>query len=226
MFILPRNFLDPNKAPIHLLVEPLRVGQLQRFLASVFERFNIREEDGSYCHITSHQFRHWLNDLADKGGMPVDSISRWLGRESRQQTDTYRHATPDERLRWVKQGIQDGQFQGAVADAYFTLPLAEHDSFLEGQVQAVHVTPMGICVHDFAVEPCPYHLNCLRGCPDYLRTRGDDRERRRLLRLKADTEEALAHAQRAAIEKGTVTVQAWVNHHEQLCAGLCRPRGG
>lgn len=150
----------------------------------------------------------------------MDSISRWLGRESRRQTDTYRHATPDERLQWVKQGIRDGQIRGAVADAYFTLPLAERESFLEGQVQAVHVTPMGLCVHDFAVEPCPYHLNCLRGCPDYMRTRGDPKERRRLLRLKADTEEALAHAQRAAIEKGTVTVQAWVNHHEQTLRGI------
>jgi hypothetical protein len=220
LFVFPRNFLDRRNGSNRLLVEPLRVGQLQRFLASVFERFNIREEDGSYCQITSHQFRHWLNDLADKGGMPVDSISRWLGRDSRQQTDTYRHATPDERLRWVKQGIQDGQLQGAVAGAYFALPLAERDSFLEGQVQAVHVTPMGICVHDFAVEPCPYHLNCLRGCPDYLRTRGDDRERRHLLRLKADTEEALAHVQRLAIEEGSVTVQAWVDHHEQTLRGI------
>lgn len=150
----------------------------------------------------------------------MDSISRWLGRESRRQTDTYRHATPDERLQWVKQGIRDGQIRGAVADAYFTLPLAERDSFLEGQVQAVHVTPMGICVHDFAVEPCPYHLNCLRGCPDYLRTRGDDRERRHLLRLKADTEEALAHVQRLAIEEGSVTVQAWMDHHEQTLRGI------
>lgn len=220
LFILPRNFLDPNKAPIRLLVEPLRVGQLQRFLAGVFARFDIREEDGSYCHVTSHQFRHWLNDLADKGGMPVDSISRWLGRENRRQTEMYRHATPDERLQWVKQGIRDGQIQGAVTDAYFTLPLAERESFLEGQVQAVHVTPMGICVHDFAVEPCPYHLNCLRGCPDYMRTRGDHKERRHLLSLKADTEEALAHVQRVAIEKGTVTVQAWVNHHEQTLRGI------
>jgi hypothetical protein len=79
---------------------------------------------------------------------------------------------------------------------------------------------MGICVHDFAVEPCPYHLNCLRGCPDYLRTRGDDKERRQLLRLKADTEEALAHVQRLAIEEGSVTVQAWVDHHEQTLRGI------
>ena len=28
---------------------------------------------------------------------------------------------------------------------------------------------MGLCLHDFAIEPCSFHLNCVPGCPDYLR---------------------------------------------------------
>lgn len=226
LLIMPRHFLNSCTQPQWLLVAPVKAGHLQRFLAtgqgvkSIFERLDIREEDGTPCRLTSHQFRHWLNDLADKGGMPVDSISRWMGRESWQETEAYRHATPDERLAWVKRGIQDGRIQGMVSAAFFELPLAERDSFLEGQVQAVHFTPMGLCIHDFALEPCLYHLNCVCGCPDYLRTKGDKKERSRLLQMKADTEMALAYARQYAAEHQVETAVAWVTHHEKTLAGI------
>lgn len=226
LLLMPRNFLNSRTLPQWLLVEPVKAGHLQRFLAtgqrvkSIFERLDIREVDGTPCRLTSHQFRHWLNDLADKGGMPVASISRWMGRENWQETETYRHATPDERLAWVRQGIQDGRIQGMVATAFSELPLAERDSFLEGQVQAVHFTPMGLCIHDFAIEPCPYHLNCVRGCPDYLRTKGSPTERRHLLQVKADTEKALAYACQYAADHQVETAVAWVKHHEETLAGI------
>jgi hypothetical protein len=226
LLIMPRNFLDSRTPPQWLLVEPVKAGYLQRFLAtgqgvkSIFERLDIREADGTPCRLTSHQFRHWLNDLADKGGMPVDSISRWMGRENWQETEAYRHATPDERLAWVKQGIRDGRIQGMLAAAFSELPFAERDSFLEGQVQAVHFTPMGLCIHDFAIEPCPYHLNCVRGCPDYLRTKGSPTERRRLLQVKADTEKALTYARQYAADHQVETAVAWVSHHEKTLAGI------
>lgn len=226
LLIVPRNFFKSNTNPMWLLVEPVKSGHIQTFLAgghgtqSVFERYDIREEDGSLCRLSSHRFRHWLSDVADKGGMPVDSIARWLGHENRLATEAYRHATFEERVQWVKQSIRNGQIHGALAEAYFEIPLVGRDVFLEGQIQAVHFTPMGICVHDFAIEPCPYHLNCVRGCPDYLRTRGDAKERRHLLRLKAETEKALAAARQHADEYRTGIAPAWVKHNEETLKGI------
>src|SRR5437773_2346769 len=83
-----------------------------------------------------------------------------------------------QRLRWVKDGIREGKLAGPQSSFYFGLPHAQRDSYLDGEIQAVHVTPLGLCLHDFAVTPCPYHLNCVRGCSDYLRTRGSVSERR------------------------------------------------
>jgi TM2 domain len=37
---------------------------------------------------------------------------------------------------------------------------------------------IGVCIHDYAIDPCPYHLNCLRGCSEYLRTKGDKEEQK------------------------------------------------
>lgn len=184
---------------------------------SAFERFDVREPDDSFCRVTSHQFRHWLNYVADKGGLPVDLQTRWLGRENPRDTDAYRHATVDERLAWVKDGIRNGQLSGATADAFFELPRSKRDVFLEAEIQAVHVTAFGLCLHDFAVTPCQYHLNCVRGCPDYLRTKGSCSERDHLVQIQLATERALAGAK----ARGDVA-QAWVNHYEQTLVGIRR----
>lgn len=228
LFVVFKNFFFPRGGHVCLLAEPIRKSQINSFLSShglnksVFERFNIREEDGTFCRMSSHQFRHWLNDVADKGGLPTDVLTRWMGRDNPRDTEAYKHATMGERLRWVKEGIQGEQLQGTMANVYFELPEGERDDFLDGQIQAVHFTPMGLCLHDFAVEPCPYHLNCVRGCPDYLRTKGNRRERQHLLEVQRKTEEALTSAQREATETGSPLAQAWVEHHQQTLLGIQR----
>lgn len=226
LLIVSRHFFHSRKCTFPLLVEPLSINQINDFLRgrgetkSVFERFDIREEDGSYCRISSHQLRHWLNDVADKGGLPIDVLTRWMGRDYARDTEAYRHATVDERLEWVRRGIRQHAMDGTVASVYFALPEAEREAFLEGQVQAVHFTAMGLCLHDFAVEPCPYHLNCLRGCPDYLRTKGSQRERQHLLEIRENTLRALAYARQQVQEDRQNLAEAWVAHHEATLQGV------
>jgi integrase len=221
-----RNFFHSRKATYPLLVEPLVCNHFRDFLAgrgqvpSVFQRFNICEVDGSPCRLTTHQFRHWLNDLADKGGLPVEVLTRWMGRNDARDTQDYRHATVDERLAWLKENIREGTVAGFMADVYYALPTIERDEFLNGQIQAVHVTPLGICVHDFAIEPCPYHLNCLRGCHHYLRTKGDERERANLIRVQEITVQALAQAREQAASERPALADAWVRHHEDTLQGI------
>jgi hypothetical protein len=216
-----RNFFHPGRPDSSLLVEPVVIQQISDFLSgrgevrSAFERFDIREPDGSLCRVTSHQFRHWLNYVADKGGLPVDLQTRWLGREHPRDTEAYRHATVDERLAWVKEGVRSGELSGAKADAYLELPRSKRDVFLDAEIQAVHVTAFGLCLHDFAVAPCPYHLNCIRGCPDYLRTRGSSSERHHLVQIELATERALAGAK----TRGDIA-KAWITHYEETLDGV------
>lgn len=221
-----RNFFHSRKATYSLLVEPLVYNHFKDFLAgrgqmpSVFQRFDICEADGSPCRLTTHQFRHWLNDLADKGGLPVELLTRWMGRSDARDTQDYRHATVDERLAWLKENIREGTVAGFMADVYHALPTVERDEFLNGQIQAVHVTPLGICVHDFAIEPCPYHLNCLRGCRHYLRTKGDERERTNLIRVQEITVHALAQAREQVTSERPALADAWIGHHEDTLRGI------
>jgi hypothetical protein len=226
LFIAFQNSFHATRRPCSLLVEPMTYDHLRSFMTgkrgtkSAFERFGICEEDGTSCRITSHQFRHWLNDLADKGGLPVDLQTRWMGREHPQDTHAYHHATVEERLQWVKDGIRTGEICGTIATVYFALPEEERDVFLEGHIQAVHFTPLGLCTHDFAIDPCPYYLNCTKGCSDYLRTKGNQQERKHLLQVQCRTKQALEMAQAQAAAGNGETAQAWREHYEETLAGV------
>ena len=226
LLIAPKRFFHPGRSAQPLLVEPVLIQQISDFLSgragakSAFERFDIRESDGSFCQMTSHQFRHWLNYIADKGGLPIDLQTRWLGRENPRDTDAYRHATVDERLQWVKEGIRDGSLSGPKADMYFELAPTCRDSYLDGEVQAVHVTALGMCLHDFAVAPCPYHLNCVRGCSDYLRTKGNQSERQHLIQIQHTTERALSSAMAYSARGNEEIAEPWVRHCEETLAGV------
>jgi hypothetical protein len=226
LLITFRNSFHPGRAVFPLLVEPILISQIADFLSggggtpSAFERFGIREPDGSFCRMTSHQFRHWLNYVADKGGLAVELQSRWMGREYSRDTEAYRHATVDERLEWVKAGIQEGRLAGPKATMYFELPSAKRDRYLDGEVQAVHFTALGLCLHDFAVTPCPYHLNCVRGCADYLRVKGSESERRHLVQIQQSTERALAAAKARAGGPDGRIAEPWIRHCQETLEGV------
>ncbi len=226
LLIAFRNAFHPGRVTNQLLVEPLRISQISDFITgkdgtkSAFERFGIREPNGAFSSMTSHQFRHWLNYIADKGGLPVALQTRWLGREHAADTEAYRHATVDERLEWVKAGIRDGQLVGTKASVYFELLHTDREAYLEGEAQAVHFTAFGLCLHDFAVTPCPYHLNCVRGCPDYLRTRGSRSERQHLIQIEQATTRALTATKNLSAQGKADIAEPWVRHCEQTIAGV------
>lgn len=218
--VFSKHFRNP------LLVESMSRAHIMVFLAgrsdrkSAFERFNIREENGNFCKLISHQFRHWINDLADKGGLSTDLQTRWLGRENLKDTQAYQHATVEEKLQWLKNGIRNGEICGTIASVYFALPEEERDVFLDGQIQAVHFTPLGLCIHDFAIDPCPYYLNCVRGCSEYLRTKGNQKERANLIQVQRRTKQALEVAKKQAAEGNGEATQAWIQHYEDTLIGV------
>ncbi len=227
LFIAFRNFFHATRSACPLLVEPVLLSQIADFVTcrgnmkSAFEKFDIREPNGAFCRMTTHQLRHWLNHIADKGGLPVELQTRWLGRENAKDTEAYRHATVSERLEWVKAGMREGSLHGTKTNIYLELPRGQRDDFLEGEIQAAHFTAFGICLHDFAVTPCPFHLNCVRGCPDYLRTRGNQKERQHLIQIRAATEQSLAGARLQTTHHPGIA-EPWVRHCEETLDGIAK----
>lgn len=226
LLLAPKNFFHSNRATSNLLIEPIYAQNIGDFLAgkpgvkSAFECFGLTESDGTSCRMTSHQLRYWLNDIADKGGLPVDTLTRWMGRENPRDTEAYRFETADEKCRRIKEGIRAGEIGGHISEVYFSLPEDERDIFLESQVASVHFTPMGICAHDYSLSPCERHLNCVRGtCPDYLRRKGNQTERANLMQIIKNTEISLKEARDKAAANNTGLATAWIKHHEDTIAG-------
>ena len=74
----------------------------------------------------------------------------------------------------------------------------------------------------FAVTPCPYHLNCVRGCADYLRTKGSEGERRHLIQIRDATEYSLSSARTHGAKGNMQIAEPWIQHCEETLVGVKR----
>jgi hypothetical protein len=113
-----------------------------------------------------------------------------------------------------------GKLHGATASVYDGIEdPVEKRAFLRTFVGVAHFTPYGVCTHDFAITPCPYHLNCLSGCSEYLRTQGDAEERHNLIQLRDFTAGELSKAEHAC-EGGVCGASNWVDFNRRTLAGI------
>ncbi|HVC46881.1 MAG TPA: hypothetical protein VND90_06510, partial [Terracidiphilus sp.] len=130
--------------------------------------------------------------------------------------------TPSERINTLKSALQSGRTKGAVADIYFNLHDDVRDAFLEAQLQAVHVTPLGLCVHDFKVSPCPKMLNCVKDCDDYLFDTANGVHRQNLVQLQQRTKLTLENAEAQRSRGEADLSEHWIADAKATLAGVDR----
>lgn len=225
--VVPKRFFSGDTGL--LTVRPVRIGDVAAFVRSgdpsqrpsVFERFGFTDENGKPWTIATHQFRHWLNTVAHKGGISDMELARWMGRKDPRQNRHYQHLDTEERVERLKEAVRSGEVVGSVSEVYRRLSADEREEFLDAEIEAVHVTPFGTCTHNFAVKPCPYHVQCLNGCGSFLRTRGDAREIVAIQGVKRRAERVLEGAEKAA-EDGLPEAANWVEHNRRLLEGAER----
>lgn len=231
LFVVFKNFFGAlqkgkgSRRIIQLLVEPITQQQVRAFLigihlkdgtvnqSSAFERFNLRDpQTGEVLKLNAHQCRHWITHNAVRGGMPIRDMARWHGRERLDDVFTYIHMTSTERIEWVRHKLEAGELKGPFVDYYFSLADDVKDLFLEGRLAAIHVTHMGLCLHDFTLSPCKFKLACLsgRGCPEYAFDPSDTKQRTNLVQLVGRTKTALTQATAKAKTTDPALAQSWV----------------
>jgi hypothetical protein len=231
LFIQFLNAGHANKAMNPLLVEGLHEQALNDFLGgrveknrtimkSAFERYNIRNDNGQFYEMHTHQFRHWVTTKAAQAGVPDHLIARWQGREHIGDLNAYKHLTPAERLETLKAALQHGRVKGQIAEMYFSLKEDVRDVFLEGQLQAVHVTPLGLCVHDFKVTPCPKFLNCVKDCEDYVLDTANKIHISNLVQLQSRTELILDQARQQQAKGEEDLSENWIAEVEATLTGV------
>ncbi|MCI0420760.1 MAG: hypothetical protein L0312_16290, partial [Acidobacteria bacterium] len=221
-----QNQFDPRQPTFTFLPELIGYEQVSGALDcrnrrnTLFFRHGFMQRDGSPMRINTHAFRHWLNTLADQGGLSDVDLARWMGRRQIEQNQAYKHGTVEQRVAWAQEMLAAGDLHGPTASAYYGIqdPVAKQE-FLQTFVNVVHFTPYGVCTHDFALTPCQYHLNCLSGCSEYLRTKKDPEERQNLIQLRDFTTRELSKAEQA-FQGGVCGASNWVDFNQRTLAGI------
>lgn len=137
MFLTAQNATHAERATIPGSVRFLTDGMITHFLCghagvpSIFERFGFREPDGKPIRVTTHQFRHWLNTLAQEGGMSQMEIARWSGRKDVAQNDFYDHVPGAKLAAKARELIAAGSIRGPLATAYSRRPPRDRKNFLQ-----------------------------------------------------------------------------------------------
>ena len=144
----------------------------------IFERHGYRG-----VSVNTHAFRHELNTEMHRAGLSQLLIDAFSGRTS--MGSVYNHETVEERTQAVaavhpktKQSNASGRLEKIKTNAPLTLKdvtdLAE-----DAQDRVVHQTHLGICVHDFASEPCSKMGACIT-CGELACVKGDDEKLKNL----------------------------------------------
>lgn len=175
---------------------------------SIFDRFDYSEDDGSAIEMNSHSLRHYLNMLAQMGGMSSAEIAIFSGRKDASQNRAYDHMSSDEVQEPVKRALQAGMTGGLVAKE--PKQLIHRSEFALAKPAAAHSTEYGWCMHDFASEPCQMYRDCIN-CEEQECTKGDEYKERNLRSLKAETELLLKVAKGAYSEQ-EYGADTWVAH--------------
>jgi len=174
---------------------------------SIFDRHGYKG-----VRVNTHAFRHELNTEMHRAGLSQLLIDAFSGRTS--MGSVYNHETVEERTQAVaavhpktKQSDAKSRLEKVRTNA--PLSLSDVTELAEGsQDRVIHQTHLGLCVHNFACEPCPKMGSCLR-CGKLACVRGDD-EKLKNLKEERDYLQKRYRDAMAAESLGEIGAMEWV----------------
>lgn len=188
---------------------------------SIFDRYGYKTHDGHRLKLTSHQARHLINTLANRGGLSEEQIAKWAGRADPKQNRVYNHMSEWEMVAKAEALDASRTLFGPKGEVSQHVPVSTHEINLMER-GAMHVSPWGVCSHDFIMSPCEKFRDCLN-CEEHVCIKGLGRDNaERLERIKvrlAQVEKDFSEAQ-AAMEKGYAGADRWHEYHQKTVERL------
>jgi hypothetical protein len=219
LFAIQRNALHASRARIRCIIERMTDSHIHPRLGygsidgiqSIFDRCGFYEPDGSPIRVTTHQFRHYLNTLAQAGGLSQLDIAKWSGRKDVRQNRYYDHETPTAIVARIRTAVgDDTRMFGPLATGH-RAALITRDEFARLKVPTAHTTDFGYCIHDYVMSPCQMHRDCLN-CGEQVCVKGEAEKERRVREAHAEATRLLAMAEQAAAD-GELGACEWAEHH-------------
>jgi hypothetical protein len=196
--------------------------------ASMLDRMGFKEPDGTRIEITTHQFRHYLNTIAQMGGLSQLDIAKWSGRVDVRQNAAYDHVSSDEMLAIIRKAVGDSSLMFGPLGSVPDRRLISRDEFAQLKVPTAHVTELGFCIHDFTMAPCEVHRDCIN-CEELVCVKGYSGKTEQIKRQLDEARILLDRAESAEVD-GQYGADRWVTHQRatverltQLCTILEDP---
>ncbi|UYG06862.1 hypothetical protein [Halomonas sp. M4R1S46] len=159
--------------------------------------------------VNSHAFRHLLNTGAQCSGLSQELIARWSGRIDVTQNRVYNHMSIEEKTAEVETFTPQLSATNVqlLASLKTNAPISMRDLGDESD-RIVHITEFGVCIHDYAQEPCAKFNNCLT-CGEHVCVKGDETK---LANLKDEREHLRISlvAFRNEADSGTYGANTWL----------------
>ncbi|MBX8540401.1 integrase [Pseudomonas cichorii] len=172
---------------------------------SIWKRHGYKNPDGGEISMTSHQVRHFLNTVAQRGALGQLDIAKWSGRANIHQNAVYNHMSDDEYVELAR-NAGGGRILDKI-QACIPVTYADLEAVGEG---IAHVTEYGFCVHDYSMLPCQKHRDCLN-CTEQVCVKGYETKLDRLRQQRSLTYIQLEKA-KAADTSGTYGADRWSRH--------------
>lgn len=220
LFVMRTYELGSQKATLNCMIESVSINQINTGLGgrvehgheSIFSRFGYTEPDGSNINISTHIFRHYLNTLAQAGGLSQIDIAKWSGRKDIKQNVAYDHVTPGQMVQKIRDAIGDENIMFGPLTELSKKTLIPRDDFARLVVPTAHTTELGYCIHDYTMSPCQTHLDCIN-CTDLICIKGDF-EKELKLRIQLDESRELMLKAELATKEHYYGSDRWFDHHK------------
>lgn len=178
--------------------------------ASIFDAFAYTEDDGSPIELNSHSLRHYLNTLAQMGGLSSAEIAIFSGRKDIKQNRNYDHMSSAEVQAPISEALSSGFTSELEPVDVSGRTLMLRSEFRGLGLTAGHTTEYGWCRHNFASEPCQLYRDCMN-CQEQECIKGEGKKEANLRLLKSETEYLLRQA-KAALSDEEYGADTWVKH--------------
>ncbi|RKE25873.1 hypothetical protein B0G76_7430 [Paraburkholderia sp. BL23I1N1] len=201
LFVVGVNFIGAQRSTLNGTATLVTQGQIDDYLTdrevgarsakgtqSIFSRLGYHRADGSPVTGTTHQFRHWLNTLAQEGGLSQMEISRWMGRKSVRDNAAYDHQTGFELARRVRTRLEGNEVIGSIGTTLQGIKdPVRRSEFARSAVASAHITDLGMCIQDLSAIPCERHRDCVT-CNKHLVEKGNEAQRSLASELRNEAE--------------------------------------
>lgn len=184
---------------------------------SIFDRYGYKAGDGNRIKLTSHQARHFLNTIAQRGGLSQLQVAKWSGRAEATQNRTYNHMSEYEMVALAEELDTSLTLFGPSGEVTKHIPVSIQE-FNTMEKGAVHVTEFGVCVHDFTMSPCEKYRDCLN-CTEQVCVKGEEAKLARI-RVRFDEVEQQYLAAKEALDNGLAGADRWYEYHKNTLGRL------